>query len=220
MDNWEFYEYHFGAPRLLHYLSYCRGDQRRAMELYRWNVATSAVFWDSFTYLEVAFRNAIDRRLADRHARLTRGGHWLFDDARELGRDAKALGKHRQPYVDIDEAKRRVRRNQKSLDAAQIISELPFGFWHQMVSQKQMFLWPDIASAFPEAPDRAQETVRAPIERLRQFRNRIGHHHRIWSEDIEGRYEDLLAVAGFLDPALRAFIRQHSRVPMMLDHRL
>lgn len=219
MNNWQSYERHFGGPRLRHYLAACGGDQQRAMELYRWNTSTSAVFWESFAYVEVAFRNAVDRRLCDRHSRRGRGGHWIFDDARELGRDAMGPGKHRQPYADIDEAKRRVRRNAKPLDAGQIISEVSFGFWHQLVSRKQMVLWPDLASAFPHAPDRRRETVHDPVSRLRDFRNRIGHHHRIWSEDVAGRYGDLLDVAGFLDPELRAFLDRHSRIAMMLKHR-
>lgn len=218
MDNWQAYQHHFGTPRLSHYLTAGAGDHRRAMELYRWNTATSAVFWESLAYFEVAFRNAVDRRLCERQDQLRRSGHWIFDDARELGRDAKGPGKHSQPYIDIEEAKRRVRRNRKSLDAGQIISEVSFGFWHQLVSRKQMFLWPDLASAFPQAPDRHQVTVHDPVSRLREFRNRIGHHHRIWSEDIAGRYEDLLQIAGFVDPELRTFIDGHSRVPTMLAH--
>ncbi len=86
-----------------------------------------------------------------------------------------------------------------------------------MVSQKQKFLWPDLASAFPHAPDRNQATVQDPVRRLREFRNRIGHHHRIWSENPQDRYDDLLAVTGFIDTGLSKFIDQHSRVPMMLS---
>lgn len=219
MSNWEFYERHFGEPRLRHYLTHCAGDAVRAMELYRWNCALSAVFWESLTYVEVAFRNAIDDRMCERHERLRRTGHWVFDDAHELGRDAHGPGRHRQPYLDIDEAKRRVRRNGKVLGPGQIISELSFGFWHQMVSRKQMFLWPDLASAFSHAPDRDQRTVQDRVSRLRQSRNRIGHHHRIWSEDVERRYLDLLDVAGFIDPELRSFIDRRSRVTLMLKRR-
>lgn len=219
MNNWEEYELHFGVPRLAHYLTACAGDHRRAMELYRWNAATSAVFWESFAYTEVALRNALDRRMSDRHSRLNRTGHWIFDDARELGRDARGANRHSQPYADIHEAIRRVRRNRKSLDAGQIISEVSFGFWHQLISKKQMFLWPDLASAFPHAPDRRPATLREPVGRLREFRNRIGHHHRIWSEDVAGRYADLLGVAEYIDPQLSTFIERHSRVPMMLEHR-
>lgn len=218
MAEWEFYEQHFGTVRLRHYVAYCGGDLRRAEELYRWNVAASAAFWGSFAYFEVAFRNALDTRMCARQARLGRPGHWLFDDARELGRDANGPGRHARPYTDIAQAEMRVRRNHKALDPGQVLSEMPFGFWHQMVSRRQMFLWPDLASAFPFAPDRRQDIIAPPIGRLREFRNRIGHHHRIWSKDPAGRWDDLLTVAGFIDPTLRTFIESRSLLVRLLDH--
>lgn len=98
------------------------------------------------------------------------------------------------------------------MSPGQIISEVSFGFWHQLVSRRQMFLWPDLADAFAHAPNRAHRTVQQPVERLREFRNRIGHHLRVWSEDVQGRDDDLLGVAGFIDPDLRIFIDQHSLV--------
>jgi len=148
-NSWAFYERHFAHARLQHYLSHTGGDQSAAMELYRWNVAISGAFWQSLAYFEVALRNALDERMGTRHSASGRQGHWVFDDARELGRDAEGPGHHRQPYKDIAEGIRRVRRNHKPLSAGQIISEVPFGFWHQLISRRQMFLWPDLAGAFP-----------------------------------------------------------------------
>lgn len=215
-SSWAFYERHFARARLQHYLTRTGGDQVAAMELYRWNAAISGAFWQSLAYFEVAFRNALDARMSERHVVLGRSGHWVFDDARELGRDANGPGKHRQPYKDIAESIGRVKRNRKPLSAAQIISELPFGFWHQMVSRRQMFLWPDIAGAFAYAPNRDQATIQDPVKRLREFRNRIGHQHRVWSEDIQARYDDLLSVAGYIDPDLEKFINERSPVPGLL----
>lgn len=215
-EGWAFYERHFAEARLQHYLLRTHGDEVAAMELYRWNVAISGAFWQSLSYFEVAFRNAVDRRMTARHSALGRSGHWIFDDARELGRATSGGKQHRQPFKDVAEAIRRVRHNGKPLSSGQIISEVSFGFWHQMVSRRQMFLWPDLADAFPCAPDRAQPTVQRRVERLRVFRNRLGHHHRVWSEGVEERYNDLRDVAGYIDPELQRFIEQRSIVPVLL----
>lgn len=217
-NDWNFYERHFGQPRLRHYLADSGGDPTVAANLYDWNVAVSAAFWEALAYFEVAFRNAIDARMDARHTHLGRSGHWIFDDHHEFGRGL-GTARHRQPYRDVDEAIRRVRANGKPVIAGQVISELPFGFWHQMISRRQMVFWPDVAGAFPFAPNRAQPTVQAPIGRIRALRNRIGHHHRIWSEDVSGRYDDLLVVAGYIDPDLRSFIDGHSRVRQLLSVR-
>lgn len=118
------YERHFAQAQLQHYLTHTGGDQTIAMELYRWNVAISGAFWQSLAYFEVALRNALDDRMSVRHAAQGRSGHWVFDDAGELGRDANDPRRHRQPYKDIAEAIQRVRRNQKPMSAGQIISEV------------------------------------------------------------------------------------------------
>jgi len=219
-SDWAFYERHFSRARLQHYLTRTEGDQSAAMELYRWNVAVSGAFWQSLAYFEVALRNTLDERMSARHTAHGRSSHWVFDDARELGRDADGPHRHRQPYKDIAEAIRRVRRNQKPMSAGQIISEVSFGFWHQLVSRRQMFLWPDLAGAFPHAPNRDQPTIQHPVARLREFRNRLGHHHRVWSENVQARYNDVLELAVYMDPDLKRFIDAHSLVPGLLKRYL
>jgi hypothetical protein len=210
--SWQACEHHFAAARLVHYVTECSSNQRRAIELYEWNAAISAAVWESLSYLEVALRNAIDREMQAIHLRKGRAGHWIFDDAREFGRDALGAGKHKQPYRDVATAIDRVRQNKQSLTPGQVISEISFGFWHQLVSKRQKRIWPDLAAAFPHSPNRNQATIHDPVERLRSIRNRIGHHHRIWSLDIAARYADILGVAGYIDPQLATWIDGRSRV--------
>jgi hypothetical protein len=66
---WSFYERHFSAARLQHYLAERGDDQGAAMRLYDWNAAMSAALWESLSFLEVALRNAIDRQMTLIHAR-------------------------------------------------------------------------------------------------------------------------------------------------------
>lgn len=215
--SWAQLERHLGTARLAHYMDQCNGNQTQAIALYRWNASLSAAFWLDLGHLEVAFRNALDIRMAMRSAE--RGGEtdWLADPRRELGRDAVRAGRHRQPYTDIHTARGRVRNNQKPSTHDQIISETSFGRWHQLVSRSQMFLWPDLAGVFPFSPDRAQPTIADPVSRLRHFRNPIAHHHRIWSMDGVARYQDILAVAGYIDPDLSDWIDDASSVRGLLD---
>lgn len=217
--TWEFHLKHFSDARLKHYLTAGNGDTSTAIDLYRWNSSISSAFWDSLGHVEVAMRNAIDRRMCAMHSAKGRSGHWIFDDDRELGRDAREPGVHKYPYLDAHVAIGRVRRNGMPLDPGQVISELSFGFWHQMVSKSQLFLWPDLVAAFPGTPNRRQTTIHDPIARLRAFRNRIGHHHRIWTLDVPGRYADLLTIAQYVDPALSAWIDGCSRARDVLAER-
>ncbi|ORW48939.1 hypothetical protein AWB89_05225 [Mycobacterium paraense] len=209
--SWPSFEHHFASARLVHYLGECSGDHQRAMELYEWNTAVSAAFWESLGYLEVALRNALDRQMQALHLSKGRPSHWIFDDARELGRDAQGAGKHNYPYQHVATAISRVRQNKKRVTPGQIISEISFGFWHQLVSKRQVRIWPNLVAAFPFSPNRSQATVHDPISRLRTVRNRIGHHHRIWSLDMAAHYADILTVAGYIDPELAAWIDGCSR---------
>jgi hypothetical protein len=218
-QQWLFFERHFAAPRLRHYLTECGGDEVLAMRLYKWNTELSAAFWESLGHVEVALRNTIDRQMSARHASRGRSGHWIFDDHRELGRDKNGSGKHAQPYFDISVAIERVRKNGKILDPGQIVSEMSFGFWHQMVSKQQRFLWPDLAGGFPNMPGRGQEAVTTLALSLREIGNRIGHHHRIWAIDVAAKYSDLLTLAGLIDTDLEQWIGANSRVSIVLARR-
>lgn len=220
LQTWELYEHHFGSARLKHYLTESEGDQNRAMLLYEWNADISAAFWESLGYLEVGLRNTIDRQMTSRHQSKGRSGHWIFDEARELGRDnGRGSRRHAYPYSDIDTAISRVRKNRMPLDEGQIISEISFGFWHQMVSKSQMFLWPDLAGSFPYMKGRNQALVSTKVESLRDLRNRIGHHHRIWAIDLPKKFDELTSLASYIDPNFGAWIRDKSLVPARLAKR-
>jgi hypothetical protein len=199
----------FSAERLRPYLEHC-GDLSAAIELYRWNAAITAALWEPIGHLEVALRNALTGRLAARHLRLGRPGSWLDDPARELTGRAR---------LDIAAARERVRQKRKRASDGQTISELSFGFWRFLVAKRLTGLWPDLAGGFPHAPDRGLRTVEVPLARLHVFRNRLAHHQRVWIHAPEERYEDLMLLAGYIDPALPGWIAATSKVPETLAAR-
>lgn len=201
----------FGRARLAGYIHHCGGDVTDALELYRWNAEISATMWEPIGHLEVALRNALAGRLAARHRRLGRSGSWLDPPQRELTDRAQG---------EVADAGRRVRRNRKHLTDGQIISELGFGFWRFLVSRRnRTTLWPDLATGFPHAPNRRIQTVEEPLERVHAFRNRLAHHHRIWSQPIDDRYNDVLRLAGYIDPVLADWIAANARVHSVLARR-
>jgi hypothetical protein len=179
-----------------------------AMRLYRWNAAVTSAFWEPIGHLEVALRNSLATQLAARHHRLGRKQTWLDDPDHELSERMRA---------SIAAARGRARQKGKCASEGQIISELNFGFWRFLVTKRSTLLWPDLASAFPCAPNRKRETVERPLARLHDFRNRLAHHQRVWSRNPHKRYEDLLCLAGYIDSELPAWISRTSRVPCALS---
>lgn len=198
----------FSAPRFDGYLDAVAGDQETAVALYLWNTEVTGARWDTVGHLEVALRNALADRLAERHARVGRVGSWLDDPARELAEKAR---------TDIAKARSRVATKNKPASDGQTISELSFGFWRFFLARRyNTTLWPDLAGAFPHALNRDRRTIEQPVERLHSFRNRLAHHERIWTEPLRVRYADVLAALGYLDPNVSAWADQTSRVPALL----
>lgn len=198
-----------GYDRLHAYRERCENDVA-AVELYRWNAAVSAALWQPLGHVEVALRNALSEALVRRHVGHERSGSWLDDPSGELDRAQRSA---------IVTARRHVRAKGKQPSDSQTISELGFGFWRFLITRRHTGLWPDLASAFPGAPDRRRETVEAPLARLHELRNRIAHHQRIWNRDLAARYTDVLLVAGYLDAGLPLWIARDCHVPGLLTAR-
>ena len=198
----------FGRPRFIGYLQHCGGNEQAALEFYRWNNAISAAMWEVIGYLEIALRNALAARMTDRHRRMRRRGSWLDDPNRELDPNS---------WDDILRARRRVVRQSKPASDGQIIAELSFGFWRYLLARRYSSnLWPDLASAFPHAPDRARETVELPVIRLHDFRNRLAHHERIWTAPLRELHGEMLRLLAYIDQDLSCWVADQSSVNELL----
>ena len=113
-----------------------------------------------------------------------------------------------------------MRSKGKAATHGQVLSELSFGFWRFLVSKTYSGrLWPDLASAFPHAPNRSRATIETPVRELHVFRNRLAHHQRIYSQPLTERRHDLQTLLGYIDPALAAWTATTSRVPAVLARR-
>jgi hypothetical protein len=186
------------------------GNHEMAVQLYRWNSESASAYWEAIAYVEVALRNLIDEKMTLRQHSLGRDTHWIFDDFFELGRNQILGEPPTQPFKEISDAMRRVRSNRKPMTPDQIISELSFGFWHQMLSKKQLFLWPGLASGFINAPSSSLTFE------IRNLRNRIGHHHRLDSNSAVAGFQLILKLACAIDEDLAEWILKGSRVDELL----
>ncbi|WP_152363562.1 hypothetical protein [Microlunatus speluncae] len=210
---------HIGPARFGPYLAAGQGDATAAALHYHWNAQLSAALWIDLGHTEVALRNALNERMQHRHLERGRPGHWLDDPTRELGKAGVPGGRHAQPYLDIQRARERVQRRRERVTPDRIVSETLIGLWHQLVSRRQMFLWPDLAAAFPGAPNRRQDTIGELVTSIRDLGNRIVHRHQLLDLPVAGRHEDLCTLARYLDPELEQWIIEHSTVAGILEQR-
>lgn len=196
------------SPDRLHsYITHCRGNQEAALTLYVWNTLAASTFWATLSHLEVALRNTLATRLAQRHRHKGRPGSWLDDPHNELEQRARD---------DIRQARDRVRLKRNTPSDGQTISELSFGFWRFLLANRYVNLWTDLLPGFPGLPDRNRTSVEKPIKQLHQFRNRLAHHEPIWNKKLTDRYRDICNVLDYIDPDMSKWVAQNCQITSVL----
>jgi hypothetical protein len=209
--EWEFYERHFATSRMQPYLVEHRGDKRLAIDLYAWNMDVSAAFWELLGYLEIALRNRIDERMTASTG--SEKSHWIFHF------EDQSLRRNQMMTKELGKARERILRNSKTPTSQRMISELPFGFWVTLLSKRYRNLWPNLAAGFPGMPSRNPNDLFCKAASMRDLRNRIGHHHRIWTLELREKHDELLSIAGYIDAEFGEWLTSTSRVPGLLRTR-
>lgn len=205
-------EHRLSPERLAPYRRAVGGDLEPAVELYTWNAEVAAAFFEVLGHLEVVLRNALHEELSSWHASNRRRGLWFDDPARLLDERRRA---------DIDTARARLLRDGKTETPGKVVAELSFGFWRFLLDRRyQNTLWAQaLRHAFPFLVPQRRQSVYQPVERLTRLRNRIAHHEPIHHLKLAEHHDDVLRLAGFIDPALEAWLSRVSRVPAMLAGR-
>jgi hypothetical protein len=195
--------------RFAPYLDEAARDHDAAVALYVWNARISAAVFETLHHVEVLLRNAVDARFAPVDPGASPRKTWLEDPAilNEASRKR------------VRETIGRISREQKTPTRGRVVAGLSFGFWRALFDKKNSQLWVShLHRAFPSGTgDRAE--VAALMSSLVPFRNRLAHHETIMRRPILGHYEEMLTLAGLIDPAASAWIRSVSRVEQLLAER-
>lgn len=184
------------------------GSPDAAAVLYAWNLEVSGAWYETLGMFEVVLRNALDAQLITYHRKVRHGnGNWCAD--------AEMPWKGARLADQLLDARKRATRNWSTPEIhGKVIAEVTFGFWHFMLAANyQTTLWaPALRRAFPHLRPVERERVYTPLDRLYRLRNRVAHHEPVHTINHTARHNELLRVAGWIDPAARAWISEHSRV--------
>jgi len=162
---------------------------------------------ESIGHTEVVLRNATHDALSARHAAKGRQGQWYDDPARELDQHARD---------DVGKAIRRIKAG-ASPPEGKVVAELSFGFWRFLLAKRYTAgLWPALRPAFPFLASSDRLQLEAPVERVHKLRNRVAHHEPLIAEPLAARYDNILTIVGAVDPTLRAWVDNDSRVLSLL----
>jgi hypothetical protein len=203
-------ERHLSPERLRPYRAAAGGALAHAIRLYQWNSLASGAMYEILGNVEVLLRNALDRRLQERHNRLGYAGDWWDDPAGDLE------PKRRE---DAQRARQHVRR--QPVTHGRVLAELTFGFWRYLLSSRyEATLWtPALRHSFPHLRPAARQRIYRPVDHLYTLRNRIAHHEPVHQVDLAAYERDAVFIADCMDPGLANWLRATSRLTDVLAQR-
>lgn len=96
---------------------------------------------------------------------------------------------------------------------------MSFGFWRALFDKRYAGLWVShLHHAYPAGSGDRSEVARL-MSNLVAFCNRVAHHETVIRRPIMRHHEEMLALAGLIDPAARDWIDAISRVSAVLEER-
>ncbi|WP_256671277.1 Abi family protein [Pseudomonas sp. EMN2] len=209
-------------PRMGTYLAACHNQPSplsAAINLYAWNAAISAAFIHPLHFCEVVVRNAVSEALT-----ATYGAQWPWSQGffLSLPEQAGPVFKPRQALLAArQKAEQSAGGNPPSTDKA--IAEMSFAFWESMFTARYDHgLWDNhLKRLFPNAPARLQyfelrAQIRAALEAIRKFRNRIAHHEPIFARQLAHDYARIQKVVRYRCTQTASWMAQSQTVNVIL----
>lgn len=203
-------------PRFERYERRYPGRRDLAARLYAWNTELATAFWGPVGCLEVFVRNAVHDTL--RHGR--RDDWWNEPSVHLLPRERRAVN---------DAVRTLRRRGEPDPTPDQVVAATSFGLWVGLTDggvprdpewSYETTLWqPRIVHAFPGLRDVRRKQLHRRLDDVRRFRNRLAHHEPVHTAPVERVRDDIVAIAGFIDPHASALIAGAHRIDEVLERK-
>ncbi|MEV8215698.1 hypothetical protein [Leifsonia sp. NPDC077715] len=208
---------YFSEPRIGTYLARCKGDETRALTLYRANAHISGTAHTAVHYCEVILRNALDRELRSWNRAVHRTPEWARDPAPLL---ASVLPPDRLRAAR-DHAARGV-RGRRPVNHDDIVAQFTFGVWRNLLpSQRHRWkeaLWDEaLQHAFTNRQGVRVDQIARSVSIVCDFRNRIAHHEPVFGLDLRGKRRAMRDVINSVHPTARRWFVEHEPLSAALD---
>jgi hypothetical protein len=189
------------------YLDAATNDEVLAEALYAWHASLSAASFNTMHHFEVLVRNAIDAQLGAGQPDEPLRDTWLLDF------DTLTPSAVKQVITAVERLEKG-----RSISRSRVVAGLSFGFWQGLFGRGYEELWRHrLRHAFPNAKQR--KDLSAPMDSLRKLRNRLAHHDSILGQPVATRYEEMIRIAGYVDPDAAAWLQNVSDVRAILAAR-
>jgi len=196
------------AARFEPFLVASDGDHQQALELYDWHAEIAAACFGMVHHFEVLVRNAIDGVLGDGQPQQPIKDTWLMDF------DILQPEGIKQVIVAVERLEKG-----KGITRGRVVAGVSFGFWAGLFNNHYEELWRHrLRHAFPHGSI-MRKNLTQRMRLLQRFRNRVAHHDCLLGQGIGDRADDMLLIAGWIDPDAAAWLDERSRVHALLGAR-
>lgn len=194
-------------PRFGAYLYKGGGDVEYALSLYLYNARLAKAFLYPLHVVEVTLRNAIDQYLVSRY-----GINWPHENA---FRDGVLSDPGR---ANLDKA---VTRAGAGASRGQIVSELTFDFWSNLLRPEYHMLWrTGLNIVLPQVRGGiGRHEVQKLAKSINLFRNRVAHHEPILDQNVGDVQKSILELIGLRCVETAAWTKHHSTVAAVMRSR-
>jgi hypothetical protein len=187
------------------FLDEALGDHSRAVAIYEWHLRLSAACSGTINGFEVLLRNAIDRQLGLGQPQTPLRETWLMDFNTLQPNGVK------QVIVAVERLEQG-----KEITRSRVVAGVSFGFWAGLFSKTYEELWRQrLRLAFPHAAVTRKDLTQ-PMRSIQAFRNRVAHHDCLLKHPVLERYEEMLRISGWIDPAASVWLEDQSDVVELL----
>lgn len=167
------------------YRKIAKGDDVRAVKLYKWNSDLCQSLHYSMQCWEICLRNKLNNFLAWKF-----GHNWPYDEVRAV---RQLTNNDRRRVREARERQERDRRTTQAPTGA-VVADLSAGFWVSLLSKSYEvpFVWQtNLKRVFPCDRALALRDAWTICDELLVLRNRIAHHEPILSLPLEQRHRDV-----------------------------
>ncbi|HMW31832.1 MAG TPA: Abi family protein [bacterium] len=200
----------FSEERTQKYFETYPANDKKAIEHYACNIMISEAFYPALSIFEVALRNSVNRELET----MFHTQDWYQQIPTTAG--LVKLNK------DISNAKRQIMMRNEAITASKVVAELTLGFWVRLFNTEyERILWKNLRLAFPylEKRKRQRHTVSAPLNRIRDFRNRVFHNEPVcWNiNSLENNHKTIVETLFWLNKDLPDYLNTTERFHTVLN---
>lgn len=190
--------------RLSTYRRLSGGDTVNAIRFYYWNMALGQSLHIPIQSLEVALRNTISIAISDLF-----GQNWYLQARFKTILTPWA---ERTLNTAVAQANKESRRKRKPLVEGDVIANLSFGFWGELLAPRyNKHIWKKrLNTAFPCLPaTKNSQDIYNSVHKIIKLRNRISHHEPIIGGRLNSLYDSMLEITGWICADTRDWVEHH-----------